>query len=59
MEVHRDRNFLLPHAGGKTDLRMRLLEVFKQADTHGVPNGKLDIVELSTKLSTAYFFFES
>ena len=38
---------------------MRLLEVFKQADTHGVPNGKLDIVELSTKLSTAYFFFES
>ena len=55
MEVHKDRRVLLPHAGGKTDLRTRLLEVFQQADSKGTPGGTLDATELASKIGRSIF----
>lgn len=45
-KVEANRTFVLPNVKGKADLRTRLIEVFQSADTHGVPNGKLDIREV-------------
>eukprot|EP00729_Bicosta_minor_P018008 gene18008-11906_t len=54
-QVEANRTFVLPNVKGKADLRTRLIEVFQSADTHGVPNGKLDIRELQHRLNLADF----
>ena len=48
------KKFLLPCMTGKGDLRSRMISVFKTADREGNPIGKLDHIELTSRLGVFF-----